>query len=156
MDNYSQQRYETKIETFDTCMIETNQQQEIAPTVNVPTQQGQIENQENHEVGAITPQQSQHIQNQAPLIQNAQQHMTLTPVRLPAILDGEFFSVIRLEDTNVTVRCLQCQKLLNGNLKSTGNFLSHIKVSKLLYKNLIHNCFMKLSIVNYHIHKLVS
>ncbi|XP_051168801.1 uncharacterized protein LOC127286420 [Leptopilina boulardi] len=127
MDNYSQQRYDTKIESFDSCMIETNQQQEIAQTVNTTSQQGQIENEENHEAGTLPPQQSQHIQNQSPLVQNAQQHMTLTPVRLPAILDGEFFSVIRLEDTNVTVRCLQCQKLLNGNLKSTGNFLSHIK-----------------------------
>ena len=136
MDNFPQQRYEAKIESFDSCMIETNQQREMTQTVSgqTPSQQGQIENQENHDAATISQQQSQHIQSQVPnLAQNAQQHMTLTPVRLPAILDGEFFSVIRLEDTNVTVRCLQCQKLLNGNLKSTGNFLSHIKVSKTFF-----------------------
>ena len=133
MDSFPQQRYETKIEGFDSCMIDANQQEEMTQTVSgqTPAQQTQIENQENHEATTLPQQQSQHIQNQVPpLAQNTQQHMTLTPVRLPAILDGEFFSVIRLEDTNVTVRCLQCQKLLNGNLKSTGNFLSHIKVSK--------------------------
>lgn len=142
MDSFPQQRYETKIEGFDSCMIDANQQQEMTQTVSgqTPAQQTQIDNQENHEA-AIPQQQSQHIQNQVPpLAQNAQQHMTLTPVRLPAILDGEFFSVIRLEDTNVTVRCLQCQKLLNGNLKSTGNFLSHIKVSRIfLTDNFIGN-----------------
>lgn len=89
-----------------------------------PQQQQQSQQQQQQQ------QQLQQDQNQITQIQsNIQQNMTLTPIRLPAILDGEFFTVIRVEDTNVTVRCLQCQKLLNGNLKSTGNFLSHIKVS---------------------------
>lgn len=139
------QRYETKIESFDTCMIDaTNQQREISQTVSrqVPSQTIEVENQENHETSSLhqqqqnqQPQQQESQQqnqqdqpNQISQIQsNTQQSMTLTPVRLPAILDGEFFTVIRVEDTNVTVRCLQCQKHLNGNLKSTGNFLSHIK-----------------------------
>ena len=144
MDTYPAQRYETKIETFDTCMIDTtNQQREISQTVSgqVPSQTVEVENQENHEASALHQQhqqqqqqqesQQQHQQDQpnqiSPIQSNTQQSMTLTPIRLPAILDGEFFTVIRVEDTNVTVRCLQCQKHLNGNLKSTGNFLSHIK-----------------------------
>ncbi|KAK2580926.1 hypothetical protein KPH14_005993 [Odynerus spinipes] len=135
MESFPAQRYVNKIETFDTCMIEAaNQQREINQPVGAqtPTQTVQVENQDNHESQTLHQQQQQQPQqdqtNQITQIQsNIQQNMTLTPVRLPAILDGEFFTVIRVEDTNVTVRCLQCQKLLNGNLKSTGNFLSHIK-----------------------------
>lgn len=133
MDTFPAQRYETKIETFDTCMIDaTNQQRELPQNVSgqTTTQTVQVENQENHETSGLHQQQSnqQESPNQITQVQsNTQQGMILTPVRLPAILDGEFFTVIRVEDTNVTVKCLQCQKLLNGNLKSTGNFLSHIK-----------------------------
>lgn len=136
MDTYPAQRFETKIETFETCMIDTtNQQQEISQTSEQGSSQSiEVENHENHDTSTLhqqqqgSPQQHQDQTNQISQIQsNAQQNMTLTPIRLPAILDGEFFTVIRVEDTNVTVRCLQCQKHLNGNLKSTGNFLSHIK-----------------------------
>ncbi|XP_017792850.1 PREDICTED: uncharacterized protein LOC108574730 [Habropoda laboriosa] len=138
MDTFPTQRYETKIETFDTCMIDAaNQQRDISQTVSgqATFQTVEVENQENHETSSLhqqqqeSPQQHQPDQpNQISQIQsNTQQSMTLTPIRLPAILDGEFFTVIRVEDSNVTVRCLQCQKHLNGNLKSTGNFLSHIK-----------------------------
>ncbi|XP_006566408.1 uncharacterized protein LOC552753 [Apis mellifera] len=138
MDTFSTQRYETKIQSFDTCMIDAaNQQREISETVNgqASSQTIEVENQENHETSSLhQPQhesEQQHQQDQpnqiSQLQSNTQQSMTLTPIRLPAILDGEFFTVIRVEDSNVTVRCLQCQKHLNGNLKSTGNFLSHIK-----------------------------
>lgn len=138
MDTFPAQRFETKIETFDTCMIDgTNQQREISQTVSgqASSQPVEVENQQNHGTSGLHQQQQeqqQHQQDQPNQISsmqsNTQQSMTLTPIRLPAILDGEFFTVIRVEDTNVTVRCLQCQKHLNGNLKSTGNFLSHIKV----------------------------
>lgn len=132
MDNFPAQRYETtKIEGFDTCMIEAEgQQREIAQTVSgqTPPESSQAENQETHEAPTMHQQHSQHQSPQVTQVQsNVQQSTILTPIRLPAILDGEFFTVIRVEDTNVTVRCLQCQRLLNGNLKSTGNFLSHIK-----------------------------
>ncbi|KAF7392952.1 hypothetical protein HZH66_008785 [Vespula vulgaris] len=137
MESFPPQKYVNKIETFDTCMIEATNQQEINQSVGAqtPMQTVQVKNQDNHESSTLHQQQQQQQQqqlqqdqNQITQIQsNIQQNMTLTPIRLPAILDGEFFTVIRVEDTNVTVRCLQCQKLLNGNLKSTGNFLSHIK-----------------------------
>lgn len=143
MDTFPTQRYETKIETFDTCMIDAaNQQREISQTVSgqAASQTVEVDNQENHDTSSLHQpqqelQQQQQQQNQqdqpnqfSQIQSNTQQSMTLTPIRLPAILDGEFFTVIRIEDSNVTVRCLQCQKHLNGNLKSTGNFLSHIKV----------------------------
>lgn len=126
MDSYQTQN-------FDPCIIAAaNQQRDIMQSVNSQTQVEQVQSQENHDT--LQQQQQQHQQteqtHQAAQIQsNATQSMNLTPVRLPAILDGEYFVVTRVEDTSVTVRCLQCQRLLNGNLKSTGNFLSHIKVS---------------------------
>lgn len=138
MDNFPMQNYENKMETFETynesAVTTANRQREITQTQSVnsqtPTQQMQVQNQENRDTLVLQQQQQQHQPHQMTQIQsNAQQSTTLTPVRLPAILDGEYFTVTRVEDTNVTVRCQQCQKLLNGNLKSTGNFLSHIKVN---------------------------
>lgn len=146
MENFAAQRYgEAKIEGFDSCMIDAaNQQPEMIQGVqNDPTQQPQqqqqIESQETHDV--------LHQQTPAPTVQmqqNSQPNAALTPVRLPAILDGEFFTVIRVQETNVTVRCLQCQKLLNGNLKSTGNFLSHIKVGGFLMFRLSHTLIIEM------------
>lgn len=128
MENFTTTRYEGKIETFDPCIIDV-QERDITQNIVNQTQETVEIQVETHENNGITPMQEANDQPiQATTVQNSQQNLTLTPVRLPAILDGEFYSVIRVDDTNVTVRCLQCQKLLNGNLKSTGNFLSHIKV----------------------------
>lgn len=135
MDSFPTQNYENKMETFETynesIVTAANHQREITQTQSVnsqtPAQQIQVQSQENRDTLALQQQQQTHQMTQ--LQSNAQQSATLTPVRLPAILDGEYFTVTRVEDTNVTVRCQQCQKLLNGNLKSTGNFLSHIKVN---------------------------
>ncbi|XP_048515184.1 uncharacterized protein LOC105684733 isoform X2 [Athalia rosae] len=119
------------MESFESCMISAqNQQPEMVQSVTEQIQQqsSQIESEESH--NGMHSQHQQNQQSTTPLIQiqpSTQLNSTLTPVRLPAILDGEFFTVIRVQETNVTVRCLQCQKLLNGNLKSTGNFLSHVK-----------------------------
>ncbi|KAJ8670557.1 hypothetical protein QAD02_001816 [Eretmocerus hayati] len=132
MENFATQRFDGKIEGFEACIIDSASQQDIPQEMSCEanTQEvSAIEGEENHE-GTATQQQQvvQENSQNSPIVQcNSQNNVTLTPVRLPAILDGEFFSVMRLEDTNVTARCLQCNKLLNGNLKSTGNFLSHIK-----------------------------
>ncbi|XP_063979279.1 uncharacterized protein LOC135163619 isoform X2 [Diachasmimorpha longicaudata] len=126
METFSAPRFETKIETFDPCIITATNQRQITPNV---VEQAIIHIEDNHgtdEQGDGQHDGESHIQV-SDIQSNIPQNMTLTPVRLPAILDGEYFSVIRIDDSNVTVRCLQCQKLLNGNLKSTGNFLSHIK-----------------------------
>ncbi|XP_014204093.1 uncharacterized protein LOC106636261 [Copidosoma floridanum] len=124
METFATQRYEGKIENFDTCMIDgNNTQQHIEQSASEVTvhDMNTLEGDQNQEESVNEQDQSTSI------IQNSERNVTLTPVRLPAILDGEFFSVVKLEDSNVTARCLQCNKLLNGNLKSTGNFLSHIK-----------------------------
>jgi len=133
MDSFSQD-YEGKMETFDTydepIVTAANHQCDIVQSVNnqAPTQEIQVQNQESHNTLTLQQQQQQAEQmHQVTQIEsNAEQRTTL--VRLPALLDGEYFMVTRVEDTNVTVRCQQCKKLLNGNLKSTGNFLSHVKV----------------------------
>ncbi|XP_032678281.1 uncharacterized protein LOC116847413 [Odontomachus brunneus] len=116
MDSYSTQN-------FDSCMmVSGNQQCNVSPSVNNQSQAGQVQTQEDDKQQQM--EQSQIIQqNQSNTLHNK----VLTPVRLPAILDGEYFTVTKLEDSNVTVRCSQCKRHLNGNLKSTGNFLSHIK-----------------------------
>ncbi|CAD6241312.1 GSCOCG00002638001-RA-CDS [Cotesia congregata] len=131
MDNYSAPRYETKIESFDTCMIDVQGRDITAGVVSQSHQGTRCDNDHTDNNEATPIREQDHEQRhtiQIATIQNTMgQNMTLTPIRLPAILDGEFFSVVRVDDTNVTVRCQQCNKLLNGNLKSTGNFLSHIK-----------------------------
>ncbi|XP_015126295.1 uncharacterized protein LOC107047903 isoform X2 [Diachasma alloeum] len=127
METFPAPRFETKIETFEPCIVAPANHRQITP--NVVEQAAIIHIEDNHGNDEQADGQNEgdsHIQV-SELQSNIQQNMTLTPVRLPAILDGEYFSVIRIDDSNVTVRCLQCQKLLNGNLKSTGNFLSHIK-----------------------------
>lgn len=135
MESYGTTRFETKIETFDPCIIQVGgQQREIGRNLDQTGASEEARDAEDHQDVSTMQDDSEQQPTQIPTIQsNAAPNMTLTSVRLPAILDGEFFTVIRVEDTNVTVRCQQCQKLLNGNLKSTGNFLSHIKVIYLFF-----------------------
>lgn len=45
------------------------------------------------------------------------------------ILDGQFFKVIKEENKNISTQCQLCSKIIIGQKGSTGNFLSHIKVS---------------------------
>lgn len=98
---------------------------------NQETQQTVEENGHNEEEQEVETEQvndesdPQQLKNET---QNNHSNLMLTPVRLPGLLDGEFFTVVRLEDNNVSARCAQCSKIINGSLKSTGNFLSHIKV----------------------------
>jgi len=142
MDGFPAQNYDCKMETYETydesIIVAANHQREVAQPVNnqTPAQQLQMQSPETHDASLQQQQQQQVEQTQQITLQsNTQQSSNLTPIRLPAILDGEFFIVVRVRDTNVSVRCLQCQKVLNGNLKSTGNFLSHIKVNhNIIYK----------------------
>ena len=49
--------------------------------------------------------------------------------KLPIILDGRFFSIAsRDEKGNVKAKCTTCKKLYSGNMNSTANFLTHMKV----------------------------
>lgn len=135
MDSFSQD-YETKMETFETyndsMITAANHQCDIVQSINnqVSTQEIQVQSQENHNTLTLQQQQQQQVEqtHQVTQIESNVEQKT-TSVRLPALLDGEYFTVTRVEDTNVTVRCQQCKKQLNGNLKSTGNFLSHVKVN---------------------------
>ena len=128
METYAGARFEGKIETFDPCVIQVMSQSQT--TGSNQRLNESADSQQNQQVSQIHQEDQE---QQSCQMTNMQPNTTLTPVKLPAILDGEFFSVVRLEGTNITVRCLSCDKLLNGNLKSTGNFLSHIKVR---------NCFL--------------
>lgn len=134
MDSFSQD-YETKMDTFETydesMVTAANHQCDIVQSVNNQTsaQEIQIQNQENHDELTLQQQQQQQQVDQAQVTIESNVEQRTTSIRLPALLDGEYFTVTRVEDTNVTVRCQQCKKQLNGNLKSTGNFLSHIKVN---------------------------
>lgn len=119
-------------ETYDESMVTAaNHQCDIVQSVNnqVPTQEMQVQSQENHNTLTLQQQQQQQQVEQTHQVtqieSNVEQKTSL--IRLPALLDGEYFTVTRVADTNVTVRCQQCKKQLNGNLKSTGNFLSHVK-----------------------------
>ncbi|XP_014471709.1 PREDICTED: uncharacterized protein LOC106742878 [Dinoponera quadriceps] len=111
---------------FDSCMIAAaNQQRDVSQPANSQppaVEQAQTQEEDQQQQMEQTQQITQQVQ---PNTQQSPQ--ALTPIRLPAILDGEYFTVTKVEDSNVTVRCSQCQRHLNGNLKSTGNFLSHIK-----------------------------
>lgn len=119
MDSYSTQN-------FDSCMmVSENQQCNMSQSVNNQSQTGQIQTQEDHDKQQQMEQTHQITQQN----QLNTENKVLTPIRLPAILDGEYFTVTKVEDSNVTVRCSQCKRHLSGNLKSTGNFLSHIKVN---------------------------
>ncbi|XP_034943344.1 uncharacterized protein [Chelonus insularis] len=125
MDSFSAPRYEGKIETFEPCIIDV-QSRDLNHSVDQSHVISDCD-QENHENEISIHEESDQPIQVSSIQVHSQQNVTLTPVRLPALLDGEFFCVVRIDDSNVTVRCLQCQKLLNGNLKSTGNFLSHLK-----------------------------
>jgi len=133
MDSFSQE-YRNKIEPFETynesIVTPVNQQCDIVQTVNtqVSTQDIQVQTQLSYNKLTVRQQQQAQRTHQLTLTEANGEQKT-TSVRLPALLDGEYFTVTRVEDTNVTARCQQCKKQLNGNLKSTGNFLSHVKVN---------------------------
>ncbi|XP_071570260.1 uncharacterized protein [Temnothorax nylanderi] len=131
MDSFSQD-YGNKMEPFETydesMVTAANHQCDIGQSVNnqVPAQELQMQSQESHDTLTLQQQnQTEQTHQVTQMESNVEQRPT--SVRLPALLDGEYFTVTRVEDTNVTVRCQQCKKQLNGNLKSTGNFLSHVK-----------------------------
>ncbi|KAL7298704.1 hypothetical protein TKK_0008462 [Trichogramma kaykai] len=119
-------RYDDKIESFEACLIDGGNQQEINDSENNEPQTQEINVIDVEENSESTAMQSTNDE-QGPTTVSLVSSANLTPIRIPAILDGEFFVVTRLEESNVTAKCTQCQKFLNGNLKSTGNFLSHIK-----------------------------
>lgn len=56
-----------------------------------------------------------------------------SPTSSPAsyLFDGsKFFQIVKNENNHLSAKCLKCLKIINGSSSSTGNFLSHISVSK--------------------------
>lgn len=51
------------------------------------------------------------------------------PISTSYILDGEYFSIEKATDKKVLAKCMKCNKQISGTTLSTGNFLSHYKVS---------------------------
>lgn len=46
---------------------------------------------------------------------------------IPRILDGKFYLIESQENDNISAKCLICNETKKGNIKSTGNFLSHYR-----------------------------
>lgn len=48
---------------------------------------------------------------------------------LPYIFQSTIFKIVCLKDKNISVRCNHCKnnKIVKGSIRSTGNFLSHLK-----------------------------
>jgi len=44
-------------------------------------------------------------------------------------LFGEFYKLISINGTKLTALCQNCPKVISGSTSSSGNLLSHIKVS---------------------------
>jgi len=45
------------------------------------------------------------------------------------LFDGQFYKVLQVTEKRLTAECQTCSKTIQGQINSTGNFLSHIKVS---------------------------
>jgi len=45
------------------------------------------------------------------------------------LLDGKFFTVVKEDGLKLTLQCKNCPKIIQGQKSSTGNFLSHLKVT---------------------------
>lgn len=48
---------------------------------------------------------------------------------MPKLLDGKYFTIIKREDTKIEAQCNldACKKVRKGDVKSTGNFMEHIR-----------------------------
>lgn len=47
------------------------------------------------------------------------------------LFDGQFYKVLQVDEKRLTAECQTCSKTIQGQINSTGNFLSHIKVGTL-------------------------
>lgn len=56
-----------------------------------------------------------------------EEEATIAPPKIPKILDGKFYKIIKIDNNNIKAQCLNCiNKTYCGNLSSTGNFIKHI------------------------------
>jgi len=54
------------------------------------------------------------------------------PLYKSYLFDGQFFTIVKEDGTKLTAQCKNCPKIIQGQKLSTGNFLSHIKVTTCL------------------------
>lgn len=45
------------------------------------------------------------------------------------LFDGQFYKVVQVDEKRLTAKCQMCSKTIQGQINSTGNFVSHIKVT---------------------------
>lgn len=49
------------------------------------------------------------------------------------LFNGQYFTIIQCDGSKLIAKCKNCFKVIRGQKTSTGNFLSHLKVSHYLY-----------------------
>lgn len=49
-------------------------------------------------------------------------------VKIPIILNGEFFKITKISSNNVDATCCTCKSNYKGFLNATSNFSKHLKV----------------------------
>lgn len=48
---------------------------------------------------------------------------------IPKLLDGKYYKIIKRDNFKIEAKCTICGKLRKGDIKSTGNFMEHIRKS---------------------------
>lgn len=51
------------------------------------------------------------------------------PDNVPRLLDGKYFTIIKQDGTRVEAECTICKKVRKGDVRSTGNFMEHLRKS---------------------------
>lgn len=52
-----------------------------------------------------------------------------TRFTIPRILDGKFYVIMKNTNGKIEAECVRCGQMKRGDIKSTGNFLSHYRNS---------------------------
>lgn len=45
------------------------------------------------------------------------------------IFDGRYYQIEHLDGDNVSARCISCNTIRRGSMKSSGNFITHYRIS---------------------------
>lgn len=48
-------------------------------------------------------------------------------ISIPKLLDGKYFTIVTMENNKVDVTCNTCGEQRKGDIRSTGNFMTHIR-----------------------------
>lgn len=58
---------------------------------------------------------------------------TSTPAYVPRLYKSKFFGIKSRIGNSITLECKKCLKTIKGDMRSSGNFVSHYSVNILLY-----------------------